>query len=45
MLELLDFCLAMDHLGSMLLLLIVGAVFAAVRHSERVKPARGRRDG
>lgn len=45
MLELLAVYLSVDHFGSVLLLLIVGAVFAAVRHSERIKPVRVPRDG
>lgn len=45
MVELLDFCMAVDRIGSLLLLVVVGIIFAAVRHSERVKPMKGRRNG
>lgn len=43
--ELLSAYFMMDRLGPVLALVVVGAIFAAVRHSERLMPQRKRSDG
>jgi hypothetical protein len=45
MAELLNAYYALDHLGPVLVLLVVGMIFAVVRRSERIKPAKERPDG
>lgn len=43
--ELLNAYFMVDRLGPLLALVVVGAIFAGVRHSERLKPQRKRSDG
>jgi hypothetical protein len=43
--ELLNAYFAAGQLAPVLMFLIVAGIFAAVRHSERIKPAKVRRDG
>jgi hypothetical protein len=45
MAELLAVYFTVDHAGSVVSLLVLGAVFAAVRRSERIKPVKARRNG
>jgi hypothetical protein len=43
--ELLNAYLMADRLGPALALLAIGATFAMVRHSERIKPVKDRQRG
>ncbi|MET4143971.1 hypothetical protein [Arthrobacter sp. UYCo732] len=45
MTDILVIYILIDRLSPVLVLVILAGVFAAVRHSERIKPLKSRRDG